>query len=191
MKERALTLPVAPAPLPEQPAPLEDQLVRQWAHYAYTIASDFYLPGSDIEDVKQEALVGLLRGLRGHDPARGPLKTFLAMSIRRQLITAVKRERRQKHLALNESARRGLDTDGETVEIVDLLEAADSDPHERLILRLRLAAIVCGIGRLSDLERRWLFASINEDGWSHRDGCVNKTADNAVQRARRKLREAA
>lgn len=183
--------PVAPAPLPVQPAPLEEDLVRQWERFAYAIAHDFFLPGADVEDLKQEALVGLLGGLRAHEPNRGPLKAFLGLAIRRHMITAVKFARARKHLVLTESARRGVSDEGEELEILDTLSDPQADPHERFLLRMRLAAIVSGLDSLTDLERRWLLASIHEEGWSHTDGQTNKSADNAVQRARRKLREAA
>ena len=182
---------MAPAPFPVQPAPLEDQLVRQWTGFAYTIAGDYFLPGSDIDDLHQEALIGLLKGLRSYEPSRGPFKPFLSLVIRRHLITAVKFARRFKHLPLTEAARHGVSDEGETLDMVDLLADPDADPHEQLVLRSRLVAITDGMAKLSALERRWLLASIHEDGWSHADGRANKAADNAVQRARRKLRAAA
>jgi len=189
VKERALT-PAAPAPLPEQPAPLEELLVRQWTGFAYTIAGDYFLPGGDLDDIRQEALIGLVNGLRAFDPALGvPLKGFLRLTITRQVLTAVKQARRLKRRQITE-ALRVIELDDETVDAVDAFSDPLTDCHRSLIARLTLDEVKAATWAMSDLEAKSLIGVAIGVPYLEID-CDAKKVDNALQRARRKLREAA
>ena len=168
----------------------EAELVAEFAPIAYAIARDFYLLGGDADDLRQEALVGLVKGLRSFDPDRGvPLDRFLALTIRRQVLTAVTMARREKHRPLNE-ALRVVVLEREEVDAVDL--AADEiGPHETLVLREQVRALVAAMRTLSELERRSLAIAHRGEQYAYKDERRDKSVENGIDRARRKLRAAA
>jgi RNA polymerase sigma factor (sigma-70 family) len=177
----------------------EQELVQQLLPIAYGIARDFYAPGSARDDVRQEALVGLLYGLRAFDPKHGvPLERFVALTVRRQLMTFVTLAHRLKHGPLTDSVRASDDDEGETTAIVETLGDPHGDPHRALVARGDLDVFHAHLDRLSELERRAIIgvavgASYAEIGGAP-DDVTFKRVDNAYERARRKMlaaREAA
>jgi RNA polymerase sigma factor (sigma-70 family) len=174
-----------------------DALVRRHTGLAYGIADDFYLPGSDRDDTRQEALLGLVAAIRGYRPERGHFPLFARLLINRRLITVLKQSQALKHRPVTESARHARNEFGDLVPIVDLLPARQPSPHEQIVLRAELSAVVGVVKHLSPLERRALVGFAN--GASYADiearhgrlpGEKPKWVDNAVQRARRKVRTA-
>jgi len=86
--------------------PGEADLTRRYRPLALGIARDWFLPGSDPDDVRQEAMLGLLVGIRSYQPERGiPLATYLRFSVRMWLAAAAKMANAEKHGPLNTSAR--------------------------------------------------------------------------------------
>jgi RNA polymerase sporulation-specific sigma factor len=169
----------------------EAELARRYDRLATGIACEFYLPGGDEDDVRQEARVGLLRAIRMFNTDRGiPFAAYARFAITRQLITALKAAQRGKHAPLTDSARITANAEtGETVALIEELPDLDSDPADVYARTERLALIVAAFRQLTPLEQRWLRAVAAGD--SVHAGEKNKQADNAVQRARLKLRRAA
>jgi RNA polymerase sporulation-specific sigma factor len=162
---------------------------------AFAIASGFYLPGAAAEDLRQEALVGVLSGLRSFDSARGvPLERFVALAVYRQLVTALRAAGRFKHGPLSDSVRHVADEDGEPLDVFEVIDSG-VDVHGIVAAREQLAAVMDAFATLTPLERRWLLVAINQahspDGYAAKRDGRNKQAENAVDRARAKLRRAA
>lgn len=170
---------------------------------AYGIASEFFLPGADEDDVRQEAMIGVWKGLRDYRPDRGTsLRSFVALCVRRQLITALKLARRGKHEVLNRAVYVDRPVAGEEDELTQLymLVAPGADPARIVEDREHLAAILDVVAHaLTPLERRALIGFAN--GLSYReiagevggdtlwpDGTPrHKRVENALIRARTKL----
>lgn len=170
-----------------------------------SIASEFFLPGGDQDDLLQEARIGAWKGLRDWRPDGGAtLSGFVAMCIRRQCITAVKLARAGKHRVLDEALRADARVYGEdeSLALVDTLVAPGADPACIVEDRERVAAIIDAIATtLSPLERRALIGFVNGLSYaeiaasttdvprrsSWRAARAEKTIDNALFRARRKL----
>ena len=139
-------------------------------------------PGLDFEDAVQEGLIGLFAAVRGYDPARhAGFAAYAAACIRHAQRSARRRALRKKHAPLNNS--------------VPLPEdSAAPGPEEHAIADEEVAAVLLNIRtRLSVLERRVLLASL--DGAAPRQialalGSTPKAVQNALARARRKLRSA-
>ena len=185
--------PVAPAPFPVQPAPL-DHLIDDWTAFAYSIADTFYAPGCDQADLRQEALIGLVKGLRTHDPLRSSLKTFLGLTVRAEVVTAVRAAQRLKHGPLNDSVR-VISIDGQEIAAVEAVTDG-RDVLDTLILRHEARSVVDAFAALTPLERHWMLRAINHPqdpdlGYASKRHGRNKSAENAVDRARAKLRRAA
>lgn len=66
-------------------------------------AKDYYIVGSDSEDVIQEGMIGLFKAIRGYDEDRdASFRTFAEMCINNQLVSAIKKANRLKHQPLND-----------------------------------------------------------------------------------------
>ena len=140
-------------------------------------------PGLDLEDAVQEGLIGLFEALRRYDADRGaPFVPFAAACIRHAQQDARRAATRKKHAPLNDSVPLPGDEAAPGPEEL----AIASETFDRVVQRIRTL--------LSPLERAALLASL--DGRSAADtaramGCTPKAVENALARARRKLRAAA
>ena len=172
---------------------------------AYAIARDYFLPGADVDDVRQEAMIGVWKALRDHDPERGSLRAFVALCVRRQLITAVKLATAGKHRPLSRAVYADAPVAGEEddLTLLDLLVAPGADPARIVEDREQLRELLDVVAHdLSPLERRALiglanglsYEELREDASELRSrsggpstSVAPKSIDNALQRARRKL----
>lgn len=168
----------------------EEQLLREWRGIAYRIAGEFYLPGADRDDVRQEAMIGLLKGIRSYRPHLGAnQRSFYAVCVRRHLIAALRIATRMRHEQLTRAARTVVSDEGDTVDILELCPGG-RDPFELVSGRERFERIRDRIGTLTPLEARSLLGVTA--GFSYAEiGGNAKTIDNAIARARRKLAVAA
>jgi RNA polymerase sporulation-specific sigma factor len=152
------------------------------------IASAFYAPGLSADDLIQEARIGLAKAVRDFrgtpDPAH--FNAFAALCIRRQVITAVRAARGNKHLILSEAAALDAPIDDYGTTIAELVPNATADLADVVQLRWDTRQLLARFDRLTPrereaAERHWLagepYSAIGPD----------KSVDNALQRARRKL----
>ena len=163
------------------------RLLRRHQRLLEQQAARFYLPGADGEDVLQEARIGFAKAVRAYRPERGgSFRSFARRCVGRQLATALTAARRSKHRPLNEAAR------GEgAVRDSQNLPGGD-DPVDRALAAELLGELERAASSLSALERQLLAHALL--GWSsgeaaHSLGIARKSADNALQRARRKVGE--
>ena len=98
-------------------------LIQKNMDIVYAKARYFFIKGLDREDVIQEGLVGLYKAIRDYREDRSAsFRGFAQLCIHRQLVSAIKRANRQKHIPLNSST--SIDRS------IDFNEAAD--PIKRL-----------------------------------------------------------
>jgi RNA polymerase sporulation-specific sigma factor len=153
------------------------------------IASAYFLPGYDRDDLDQEAMLALLDAHRRYNPAIGEFRPFAGVVIRRRLVTLLKLGNSKRQRLFN-GALRVVHIDGEQHDAVDLAADPQADPVEQLALREELSRIRQAARALTPLELRCLGVIVG--GGSYADtGVPFKSVDNAVQRARMKLRDAA
>ena len=176
-------------PARHQPVAGEAELVRANVDIAQNAARRFWLAGADENDVVQEAMIGLLVAARDYDGST-PFRPYATLVVRRWLIAMVKRNNRLRHELLTRAARWGEGEDGEHLAIVELLPGG-RDPVDVLIDRERLDAVRAAFQKLSPVERHWLVHVMNGGEYSSNQAARrNKRAENAVDRARVKLRRA-
>lgn len=173
-----------------------DELMRRYEHKVLWIASNYYLPGATIDDVRQEARLGLLKAIRTFKPDRGAtFSSFARLAMTAEVVTALISATRLKHRPLNESARVGTTDDGDEVVIGDFLASPFCrDPYLIVIEKEWLAAIFQRMKEMTPLERRSLMGITNGLSYQHLAAALGthpKAIDNAAQRARLKLRDAA
>lgn len=152
---------------------------------ATRVARDFYLPGSEHQDVEQEALIGLWDAAQRFN-GTGDFKAFAGMVIRRRLSSVLRAALAEKHRPLTRSVRVTRDDDtGEHVDYVEILPSTD-DPVAVLLAREQWERLCVAARTLTPVEREALELAIAGEPYAQ-----SKRLDNAAVRARRKLRAAA
>lgn len=173
-------------------------LLARYQGLARSRGSSYFVRGADHEDVLQEAMIGLFKAIRDFDPTRGvSFAGFADVCIHRQIQTAVKTANRKKHDALHSYLSLDLPSPHSDSDspLMDLLHAdgKSQDPMSFALAAEQIDAIRAHLnGTLTALERRVLalmmegvpYGEIAELVDTHR-----KAVDNALQRARRKLRD--
>ncbi len=173
------------------------ELLRRYRALARWLSRSYFLPGSDEEDVAQEAMVGLFKAIRDFDPAVGtPFRAFVTLCVKRQIATAIKSANRIKHRSLDRAV--SLDAMDESSErdrgypplrvvadpSVDIGEVvASADAVERLRADL--------LDLLTNLERevlRLYMAGHSYEEMAEVFGSSLKSIDNALQRVKFKMR---
>ncbi len=125
------------------------------------------------EDLLQEGLLGALGAIGGFDPEKGRAKTFLLSSARNRMLSTLRRN----------SIIGGVD-DPE-LELSKLMD--EGQTGSEMLERLRLAIRTC----LTDYEREVVSLYLVGHSYAQiadRLGKDPKSVDNAMQRARKKLR---
>lgn len=163
----------------------ENELVAAHLPMAYALADRYWLPNGDTESLRQEALIAALLAIRSYNPTIGaPLAAYVRLVVERRLATVLRLTWMEKRRAQNEAISSGLDEDGEPCEIVALLPGG-RDPLEEVVAHEEFRTLIAGIRALTPLEREalvgFVFSGVQQD----------KRTDNAIQRARTKLRRAA
>lgn len=166
-----------------------DQLVRRHDRLCRAIANDFFHPSLERDDLVQHARIGAFNACRDYQAAAGPFRPFLTLCVRREVMTALNTARRGKQQPLNDSIREAV-IDDQPLPVLDTITDPNADPADVYVHRQRVRALVAAFSTLTPRERHWLVFAIN-GGEYHRRATGTKSSENAVDRARRKLREAA
>ena len=174
-----------------------DFLMNKYKNLVRSRAKTMYILGADTEDLIQEGMIGLFKAIRDYDFGRDAgFYTFAQLCISRQIYTA---SGRKKHMPLNTyiSIYSEVTADGENgqkMELSGMLESEEKSPEESMIDRENVEYIEQIIqSQLSLLERQVLDLYITDMGVSEISkilGIDEKSADNALQRAKSKIRRA-
>lgn len=154
-------------------------------------AADYgFHSGADIDDFVQEGLMGLLCAVNTYRAdGEASFRTYANVCINNRIISAVKSSLRQKNLPLSNYA----ELEDEACEIPAIHSGAQN-PEEHIIAQEGEARIYSIINkRLSDFERRVFQLFLSGHSYDEIGELTNstaKSADNALQRVRRKLRTA-
>lgn len=169
---------------PERTGPLD--LLADHRSLPALVGRDYFIAGSDTDDVEQEAFIALWEAARSFRPELGvPFEAFARDVIRRRLADAITRAERLKHRPLSYALRSTTGEDGGPIDPIDLVSSRAPSTEDRVIELEELREIVARILGLTTLERRSIVRAINGLG------PADKADDNALWRARRKLRSAA
>ncbi|MDP9066757.1 MAG: RNA polymerase sporulation sigma factor SigH [Actinomycetota bacterium] len=172
-------------------------LLERYRRFARSKARSYFVPGSDQDDVVQEAMIGLYKAVRDFDLAQDtPFRAFAEMCISRQIHTAVKGANRQKHQPLN--ARVSLDapvgdSDDRMATALGELLAADvnSDPAELVVSADEIDSVRRVMSEtLTDLESDVLHLYMEGKSYDQIAAALGshlKSIDNALQRVKKKV----
>lgn len=157
-------------------------LFTKYQHLAIVMAQDYHLPGADSDDVRQELRIALWEATGNWNLGRGvPFESFARGVMHRRMADALTRANRLKHQMLT-YARRTERQDGERIDILDFVTSRALEPPEMLEQLDDLRGLVGKILSLSPMEREAITKFIA--GYPGFD----KQEENALTRARRKLR---
>ncbi|MBW3626501.1 MAG: RNA polymerase sporulation sigma factor SigH [Actinobacteria bacterium] len=173
----------------------QQALIQRYRRFACSKGRGYFIAGGDDDDITQEALIGLYKAVRDYRTDRpSSFRAFAELCITRQLLTAIKVARRQKHWPLNQYVSISADRDEEpgdpSVEQV-LADAGAADPAEHVVggedaqaTGRAVAAMLSGL----EVEVLRLFV----EGKSYEEigaevGRRAKSVDNALQRIKRKV----
>lgn len=136
------------------------------------------------DDLIQEGMIGLLSSVYGYSPDGGAkFKTYATTCISNRIISAVRNQLRNKHMPLNGYV--SLDE----LELID----ARTNPQTVLDMQDKMKILNERIEQcLSELEKNVLrlhIAGYNYSSVAEKLSVSEKTVDNALQRARKKLRD--
>lgn len=152
---------------------------------ATQMAADWYLPGADRDDVEQELRIALWEATGSWNTGRGvPFPNFAREVMRRRMADAITAANRLKHQILTTSKRDGSPEPGEPrVDVLDYLASRQLEPDEMVCQLEELRGVVGAVLGLTPLQRKAIVRVINGLGPE------TKQDDNALQTARRRLRQ--
>lgn len=162
-----------------------NELISAFAPTVESIASGYVgLCPMTRSDLIQEGMIGLLGSVYGYDPDEGVrFETFATVCISNRIKSAVRNQLRSKHMPLNGYV------DIDDVEISDDM----SDPQTMIIMQERFEDLSESIEKkLTHLEKDVLRLHIGGHNYSSIAEVLSisvKSVDNALQRARKKLKE--
>jgi RNA polymerase sporulation-specific sigma factor len=171
-------------------------LLSRYRNFARMKARSYFLVGADRDDIVQESLIGLYKAIRDFQPEKQTsFRAFADVCITRQLITAIRSARCQKHVPLNSyvSLSKPLAGDDEPDRVLmDVLMGSPIlDPAEVVIASEQFGDIKAAFRQLlSEFEIDVL--SLYADGKSYHEIAQIlerevKSIDNALQRMKRKI----
>ena len=180
---------------------ITDYIMDKYKNLVKNKAKSMYILGADSDDLIQEGMIGLFKAIRDYDSGRdASFFTFADLCISRQMYTAVQASRRQKHAPLNSyislySHVASGNEQGEEAELVSIRAAeAELSPEEMVIDRENVENVERAIEReLSTFEKQVLDLHLTGMGYIQIAkvlGKDEKSADNALQRIKGKLRKA-
>ena len=175
-------------------ADAEEYLIRKYKDVVRGKAHFYFIVGADSEDIVQEGMIGIFKAIKGYNETRdASFKTFAEICVNRQILTAIKAAKRQKHAPLNNSLSLNdplSDTEDKTIE--DTLPSDNyADPEALYIFKEDMTYVEDG-SVFSDLELRAWNEYLKGHTYSEIArlmGKSPKTVDNAIQRAKRKLED--
>ena len=169
----------------------EEYLIDKYKELVKKRAHLYFIVGGDRDDVIQEGMIGIFKAIKSFDEERdASFRTYVETCIKGQIFNAIKGANRLKHQPLNES----ISIDEEGTDRLDqiIIQGADADPEERLILKELLELIMGDKKGFSKMESEVLDLMIEGHDINEISKLLDKpykSIDNTMQRIKRKLSE--
>ncbi len=169
-----------------------EYLLKKYRRIVLSCARYYYLPGAEKEDLIQEGMIALYHAIKGYN-YRHPFPAFAKTCIVRRMCTVVRLYNKQKNRILSNAFYLGepiFENDVET--FLDRVPAKNIDPCDLIAYKDERNEMLNNVQKnLSCLERQAL--KLYCDGLQYQEianilGVKEKSVDNALQRAKRKLR---
>lgn len=171
-----------------------EMLINENMDIVYAKARYFFIKGLDREDVIQEGLVGLYKAVRDYREDRAAsFRGFAQLCIHRQLVSAIKRANRQKHIPLNSSTSidKSIDFGEGSRSFKEILPNKNENLEEKYIYQEQLKFLFGIIDeQLTELEKEVFMQYLENKSYQEISSNLDvniKAVDNALQRARKKI----
>ena len=171
-----------------------ETILEKYKGIVLACANKYYLQGADRDDVVQEGLIALYQAILTYDNKR-PFGRYAKICVNRRVCSAVTAYTRDKHAALNTAVR--LDQPAFTADeggalLIERIASNTADPC-RVVAEKSIVENITKIAEsvLSAVE--WKTLQLFAEGRTYPEiadilGIDRKSVDNALQRARKKLR---
>ena len=174
-----------------------EYLISQNMDIVYAKAKYFFIKGLDKDDVIQEGRVGLYKAIRDYKTSKkASFRGFSQLCVHRQLVSAIKKANRQKHIPLNHSTSmdKTLDYDNENGRsFKEILPDENEDLEKKFINKELLSLVFEDLEEeLTELERKVFVHYLDSKSYKEISYILHvklKTVDNALQRARKKIEQ--
>lgn len=168
-------------------------LIKRYKELVRRQAYNYYIYGSDREDIIQEGMLGIFKAILGYEQGKAAsFHTFAEICVRRQIIDAVRKATRKKHDPLNESL--SLDKfveEGENCTYQEIIGDNRFNLEDTVILNNEIELIAKeGKEIFSYLEWRVLIEYLKGGTYTEIAAAMGrspKAIDNAMQRMKHKL----
>lgn len=167
----------------------QDVLYNRYKPLVIALSRGFFIKGANNDDLIQEGMIGLFKGVRSYDKTKGVLKSYLAECIKNQLADAIKTADRLKHSYLNDyvSFSSINADDGERGD--ERFSSNDLNPEEVLLLKENDGKFFDGFAeKLTPAELKILSLYLDGNSYSEIADAVGvsvKAVDNALQKIKK------
>ena len=167
----------------------QDALYNRYKPLVIALSHGFFIKGANNDDLIQEGMIGLFKGVRSYDKTKGVLKSYLAECIKNQLADAIKTADRLKHSYLNDyvSFSSINADDGERGD--ERFSSNDLNPEEVLLLKENDGNFFDEFAeKLSPVELKILSLYLDGNSYSEIATTVDlsvKAVDNALQKIKK------
>lgn len=170
-------------------------LMERYRNFVRSKSRTYFLIGADKEDIIQEGMIGLYKSIRDFNPdAQTSFRSFAELCVTRQMITAIKKATRQKHIPLNSYVSLNkpvYDEENERVLLETFIGRNILNPEEIMLDKERFLDIESKLPKvLSKLEWRVLIKYLEGKSYTEiaqQIGKSDKSIDNALQRIKKKI----
>lgn len=164
-------------------------LLKKYEKYIYMNTKGYYLADGEREDLIQEGIIGLLKGIKSYDSEReASFKTFVIMCMRRQIISAIKSSNSKKNKFIN-----NLNNDLETGYIDNNYVEKSPNAEETYVYKELMEEFKeYTKEHFSDLEKQVLEKLIQGYNYSEIAKILDKSPkviDNTYQRIKNKVKK--
>lgn len=175
-----------------------EYILNKYKPMVRSVSRTYFLLGGDRDDIVQEGMIGLYKAVCAYDPHdEAGFQTYAGICVRRQIYSAIKAASRHKHMPLNDyislNSSDESSVDG-SAEGRDFFAAQLMNPEDIVINREQIDILHGEIdGKLSKFEKAVLaqyMSGRTYDEIAAKLGKNTKAIDNALQRIKRKLKEA-
>ncbi len=170
-------------------------LIERYRNFVRSKTRTYFLIGADKEDIIQEGMIGLYKAIRDYKPDSGTsFRSFAELCVTRQIITAIKKATRQKHIPLNSYIslnKPAYDDDNERILLDTFAGRNMLNPEEIMLDKERFFDIETKLSKnLSKLELCVLKKYLEGKTYTEIACQIKKSEksiDNALQRIKKKI----
>jgi len=173
-----------------------EELIDRNMDIVYAKSRYFFIKGLDKDDVIQEGRVGLFKAIRDYkEDKEASFRGFAQLCIHRQLVSAIKKANRQKHMPLNNSTSLDKSIDkGESKRTYNEVVSDNNHDLEKIFIYQEILNLIMDKieKNLTKLEYRVFVKYLDNKTYQEISDELNvnlKSVDNALQRARKKVEE--